>query len=248
MIILTRWRTEFRRRQRYTVASREPFFELAAAYLPHDEEGVVVDIGAGDGSFARTKGLSMRYRNLYLLDHNAASVAALGKEFSGAKEYHAPGALPFGDGEVSFIHLSHIVEHLEPRQLYAFLIECDRVLADDGIIVISTPLLWERFYDDMSHVKPYTPSVFINYLCLKRTNANAESISDAYRVQELVYRFRVTEGDGHWGSKFFIVDVILRLFQRAISLLGFRFYRKNGFTIVLKKTPTNQTDYQQTSR
>ena len=84
-------------------------------------------------------------------------------------------------------------------------------------------------------MKPYAPAVFINYLCSKRTNASAESISHAYRVQELVYRFRATEEDAHWGSRFFVVDAALRAFRVLISWLGFRFFRKNGFTLILKK-------------
>lgn len=235
MTILTRWRFEFDRRQRYAASSREPFFELAAAYLPREEDGIVVDIGAGDGSFARSQNVALRYENLYLLDHNVASVAALKKEFPKAEVYSAPEKLPFDDKTVSFIHLSHIVEHLEPQQLYTFLVECDRILMDGGILVISAPLLWDRFYDDLSHVKPYAPAVFINYLCSKRANANAEAISDSYHVQELVYRFRAAPADDGLGSRFFIVDTALRVFRVIISALGFRQYRKNGFTLVLKK-------------
>jgi ubiquinone/menaquinone biosynthesis C-methylase UbiE len=236
MIILTRWRSEFDRRQRYAASSREPFFELAAAYLPVGEDGIVVDIGAGDGSFARSQNLVLRYKNLYLLDHNTESVAALKKEFPKAEVYSAPEKLPFDDKTVSFIHLSHIVEHLESRQLYTFLGECDRVLADGGVLVISAPLLWDRFYDDLSHVKPYAPAVFINYLCAKRANANAEAVSDSYHVQELVYRFRAAPAEDGWGSRFFVVDAVLRVSRVIISALGFRRYLRNGFTLVLKKS------------
>lgn len=236
MTILTRWRSEFNRRQRYSVSSRDPFFELAAAHLPLEEDGIVVDIGAGDGSFARTQNVALRHKNLYLLDHNAASVAALKKEFPKAEVYSAPDKLPFDDKTVSFVHLSHIVEHLESHQLYTFLAECDRVLKGGGILVISAPLLWDRFYDDLSHVKPYAPVVFVNYLCSKRANANAEAISNSYHVQELVYRFRAAPAEDGWGSKFFIVDAVLRAFRVIISALGFRQYRRNGFTLVLKKS------------
>jgi len=236
MTILARWRSEFDRRQRYAVSSREPFFELATAYLPPEEDGIVVDIGAGDGSFAHSQNLALRYKNLYLLDHNAASVAVLKKEFPKAEVYSAPEKLPFDDETVSFIHLSHIVEHLEPRQLYAFLVECDRVLKDGGVLVISAPLLWDRFYDDLSHVKPYTPAVFINYLCSKRANANAEAISDSFHVHELVYRVRAASVDDGLGSRFFTIDAALRASRVIISALGFRQYRRNGFTLVLKKS------------
>jgi ubiquinone/menaquinone biosynthesis C-methylase UbiE len=195
----------------------------------------VVDIGAGDGSFARSQNLALRYKNLYLLDHNTESVAALKKEFPKAEVYNVPEKLPFDDRTVSFIHLSHIVEHLEPWQLYTFLGECDRVLIDGGFLVISAPLLWDRFYEDLSHVRPYAPTVFVNYLCSKRANANAKAISDSYQVQELVYRFRAAPAEDGWGSRFFIIDAALRVFRVIISAFGFRRYMRNGFTLVLKK-------------
>ena len=235
MTFLTRWWAEFKRRQQYAAHTREPFFELAARYLP-DEDAVVVDVGAGDGSFARSQDLAERYHKLYLLDHNPTTVGALKEEFPDAQEYRAPEQLPFKDGEVAFIHLSHIVEHLESKELYAFLAECDRVLGDGGVLVISAPLLWDRFYDDLSHVKPYTPTVFVNYLSSGRVNASAETISRVYRVEDLVYRFRVTEGVAPLSSRFFIIDVLLRASRILLAWLGFRRYEKTGFTLVLRKS------------
>lgn len=231
---LKRWHDEFSLRQCYSTASREPFFALAGRYLPEHSDAVVADIGAADGSFARFLNLKERYPNLVLLDQNPESIEKLRKPFSRVEKYHAPERLPFKDASVGFIHLSHIAEHLSYQELYEFLKECDRVLAPKGVLAISTPLLWERFYDDLSHVKPYNPEVFLHYLTRTKSDASAEAISGSYGVCDLTYRYRVLPG-GEWGSKYFLIEALVRLWRILVSFLGFRKYIRNGYTLILRK-------------
>jgi SAM-dependent methyltransferase len=204
-------------------------------YLPGEHDSVIVDIGPGDGAFAKFASLESRKEYVYLLDQNPSSVEALKKAYPHAELYRAPSHLSFRDKTVSFIHLSHIVEHLYHEDLYVFLKEIDRVLKPGGNIVLSTPLLWDRFHDDMSHVKPYNPEVFINYLCSGRENASAGVISTDYIIKELVYRYRVIS-EPEWGSKFFVADAFIRICRIILSKLGFRRYIKNGYTLVLQKS------------
>jgi ubiquinone/menaquinone biosynthesis C-methylase UbiE len=194
MDTLRKWKAEHILRNRYCIPSRLPFFKLAGKYLPAEQDSIVVDIGAGDGAFATFLEFKEKFTHHVLLDSNKESVTKLKDISFNAEYYHAPEKLPFPDGSVSFIHLSHIVEHLPYEELYLFLKEMDRVVKNDGVIVISTPLLWNRFYDDLSHVKPYNPPVFINYLTRSKDNATQSTVSEKYIVRELQYRYRVTDG------------------------------------------------------
>lgn len=228
------WRREHQLRKHYTHSKREPFFELVEAHLPKETSAVVVDVGAGDGLFARHLRLQDRYPSLTLLDHNPETVSNLEKEFSKVVLYHAPERLPFMDASVALIHLSHIVEHLYHEDLYAFLNECDRVLVPGGVLVISTPLLWERFYDDLSHVKPYNPEVFLHYLTRAKIDASALLIGEGYDQCELVFRYRVS-GEREWGSVHFPLEVLMRTVSLLVSVMGFRKYVKNGYTLIVQK-------------
>lgn len=228
------WRKEHALRTRYTHAKREPFFELVRAYLPEKHSAVIVDVGAGDGLFARYLHLQERYPSLTLLDHNPETVLNLKKEFSHVGLYHAPERLPFTDASVALIHLSHIVEHLYHEDLYTFLNECDRVLVPDGVLIISTPLLWDRFYDDLSHIKPYNPEVFLHYLTRAKIDASALLIGEGYDQCELIYRYRVS-GEKEWGSVYVLVEALMRTISLLVSALGFRKYIRNGYTLVVRK-------------
>lgn len=227
------WREEYLLREKYTHGGREPFYDLAKEYLPKDPDSIIVDIGAGNGGFANYLGL-IGHNKLYLLDGNKDAVKNLKRSFGNVIEYRAPAVLPFKDKTVKFIHSSHLIEHLYHEELHALLKELDRVLMPGGILMISTPLLWKRFYNDMSHVKPYYPKVITGYLCKKKEQGSSEQISEDYKVEKLVYRYRLFFDDS-WGSSIFIIDIIMKIWRRVLFRIGIRQYTRNGYTIIFKK-------------
>lgn len=227
-----KYREEFDLRRTYSVPSRKPFYELALKYLPN--KGIVVDIGSGEGWFADIIPSSPE-REIWLLDGNKEAVDKLRKRFVNSRYYLAPEKLPFKDHSVNYMHVSHLVEHFYYEDLLVFLKEVDRVMAPGGTLIISAPLMWSRFYDNMSHIKPYGPDVFINYLVKARDNASASAVSIEYIVLDLVYRYRVID-DREWGSKYYWMDFIIRALRAFLMrAFGLRRYTKNGYTLVLKK-------------
>lgn len=234
-MIRTRWYRTFRERTQYATHDRFPFYEIAAKYLPVDEEALVADVGAGNASFAEHLNLKDRYDNLHLLDANPDTVEHLKRRYPHVHLYQAPDRLPFEAGAVAFLHCSHLIEHLRHEALYSFLKEVDRVLAAHGVTVISTPLLWEGFYDDLSHVKPYSPKVLKNYLCTYGGNRTAQSISTEYTIQELVYRYRAQEPFRYLGSCNPLLDFLIQASRKAIRQLGIRVFERTGYTVVLRK-------------
>ena len=68
-------------------------------------------------------------------------------------------ALPLEDNSVDFAVSLAVIEHLSNPTI--FLNEINRVLKPGGLIYLSTPnfrLDFKNFYNDPTHVKPYTPS------------------------------------------------------------------------------------------
>ena len=51
------WRKEYKMREKYCTGNRFPFYDLAGKYLPSGSNAVIVDIGAGSGSFCKYLGL-----------------------------------------------------------------------------------------------------------------------------------------------------------------------------------------------
>lgn len=215
---------------KYVTRKREPFFEIAREYIRQDSK--VLDIGAGDGYFSEY----CKRDDFCLYDGNEKSVVSLKSKYPNSYYGRLPD-LPFEDRCFDVIHCSHVIEHLSPETLYLSLKEIDRCLKDGGYLIISTPLLWENFYTDLSHVKPYYPLVFIKYLTKGENQIlSRERIAHNYTVQRLQYRFREIPIKGSlYNIKKNVFIQCLLFFLKILRLLGLSRYEKTGYTIVLCK-------------
>lgn len=215
--------------ERLCTHDRKPFFDIALAYCT--PESSVLDIGAGEGDFAR-----MVSCGVTLVDANPNTVEKLRGEFENVLLHRVPDPLPCADGSFDVVHCSHLVEHLLPEAFYALLGEVDRVLRPGGVFVVSAPLLWSGFYDDLSHVRPYTPAVFKKYLGASASNPTRDSIARGYIAEELVYRYNKTP-PGYFDvstSQRWAKRLLLRIVNR-LRRHRFRRYEVTGFTLVMRK-------------
>lgn len=216
---------------KFITYKRDPFYQIALDYIRTDS--IVLDVGSGNGSFPKY----CKRDDFFLLEGNIESVEFLKKEYMNVYLGKLPN-IPFENDFFDLVHCSHLIEHLQPNEVYEFLKEADRVLKPNGIIVISAPLLWSYFYDDLSHVKPYNPYIFIKYMCNNDLdNLTRRKISKNYIVDRLEYRY------SNDYSRFNIFNLKPKnLLNRVLMSLIFRlknnglvFLEKTGYTIVLRK-------------
>jgi len=218
---------------KYVTTKREPFFDLAKEFIRPDSK--VLDIGAGNGYFAEYCNRS----DFYLFDGNKINVLELQKKFPNSFYGRLP-KLPFEKRFFDLIHCSHVIEHLNSLEVFNTLKEIDRCLKISGYVVISTPILWENFYNDLSHVRPYNPRLFLKYLCAhasKETILSNDVISNQFKLIKLQYRYReipLMESYYNIKNNFFIK--LLFKFTTILYSLGLRRYEKTGYTIILKKS------------
>lgn len=228
-------RSALEQRKLYCTLDRYPFYLVAARYLPLEKNRIIIDIGCGIGGFTEALGIHTKYNNVFLLDGNDETIEILKAKFNNTILYKAPAELPFENSTVSYIHCSHLIEHLRNEELYNFLKVIDRVLMRNGIFVVSTPMLWSGFYDELNHVRPYSPYVLFNYLCGYGENLSAKTISEKYSEVERVYRYNTVDFYEGWGTNLFCFDFIIQVLKRVLSKIGIKKYIKNGYTLILKK-------------
>ncbi|MHC4140467.1 MAG: class I SAM-dependent methyltransferase [Planctomycetota bacterium] len=66
------------------------------------------------------------------------------------------------DDRFDVLLMAHIIEHFAPHDLLRFLdAHLDR-LKVGGHLIIATPLMWARFFNDFDHVRPYHPRAILS--------------------------------------------------------------------------------------
>lgn len=105
----------------------------------------LLDLGSGDKSFYK---VCLRY------GINVEEIDGASEEIDFEKD-----KLPYNDNTFDYVFFCAVIEHLYDANL--ILQEIFRVLKKNGILIIITPnfsLCYREFYNDPTHVKPYTPT------------------------------------------------------------------------------------------
>lgn len=212
--------------------SNIPFFRLAANYCKPGMK--ILDVGAGKGSFVETIG----HDSIYLIDSNPETIEVLREIYENVFLHKLPDTLPFENEFFDVIHCSHIIEHLDPDSVYKSLQEFDRCLKPGGLMIIATPLLYDGFYDDLSHVKPYNPAILLHYLNDPGLDNRTRSmIASEYSIIKIQYRYTLTP------MPYFNITYSKRWLQNMlISVTNFLrrlsvgVYKKTAYMVILKKS------------
>jgi ubiquinone/menaquinone biosynthesis C-methylase UbiE len=194
---------------------------IAFNYLK--DKNLILDVGCGEGRF-----ISQNPEKIIGLDWNEKSLKkCIEKGFKVVKSDVC--YIPFDDESISGIHCSHVIEHLFPKDAHKMLSEFNRVLKNNGILIIRTPLMWKGFYSDFTHIKPYNPFAIVRYFS-PSSQRTLENISENFMVLELKYRYQPLN--------FFNIKLINKLL-RGLNKWGFPWIKKNGYMLVLKKGNEN---------
>ncbi len=85
----------------------------------------------------------------------------------------------FDDNSISVITIFHVIEHLEFYKLQKLIFECQRILTDDGILIMETPSIdnlivsTKTFYTDHTHINHINPDS-ISFLLEKSGFSNVK--------------------------------------------------------------------------
>lgn len=128
------------------------------------------------------------------------------------------------NSDFDYIIISHVIEHIYPSELIQFLdFYIDR-LKHDGSLIIATPLLYDEFYDDYDHIKPYTPKslevLFSDYNQQAYKPVNRLTLKSLW-IRKWPYVLREWPNDNKWH----------RMFKKAMNRIFLYAYRVSGCSI-----------------
>ena len=113
---------------------------------------MVVDVGCGYGRTLRV--LQKSAIPAIGIDVNPEIVARNNQD---GLRCFTPAEFAAQTMQADVLIMSHLIEHFAPRDLLAFLDGYLDHLRPGGYLLVATPLLSSRFFDDFDHIKPYQP-------------------------------------------------------------------------------------------
>jgi len=197
---------------------------------------VIIDIGCGSGHFIRTAP-----ERIIGLDRNFETLVPIAR---GGLRVLCGDAnqLPFPDESADGIYCSHVIEHLYQEQAYELLRRMAQILRPGGILVLKSPLPHAGFYDDFSHVKPYPPNAVLRYFWELEPDGDHQET-----YQRIPYRFELIALKWHYARPFYPPiepryhprklwwSLCLKTLSLSLVSIGLRSWRRNGYTLVLRK-------------
>ena len=112
----------------------------------------ILDVGCGYGRNLRIL-LNASFMNVVGVDINYELIKT-NKE-NGLKCFRREGLDK--DYKYDVLLMSHIIEHFLPNDLVSFIDSYLNLLKPEGHLIIVTPSMWDNFYCDFDHIKPYYP-------------------------------------------------------------------------------------------
>ncbi len=179
----------------------------------------ILDLGCGEGVF-----LTLDKKRIIGVDSNKKSIK-LCKEKRLNAIYASVTKLPFDKETFDGVHCSHLIEHLMPKDAHKMLSEVARVIKKDGVLVLSTPILWKGFYNDFTHIKPYNPESILRYLTYGSRDKTLTDIRSKFTKIDFYWRYRPISFPGRIGY----------LISNYLYQFGFHSWKKDAYTMVLRK-------------
>lgn len=179
----------------------------------------ILDVGCGVGEF-----VNIDSKRIMGLDHNKKSIAICKRNKLSAVVGEVT-KMPFKDKSFDGVHCAHVIEHLLPAEAYIMLGEIGRILKKNGIFVLSTPILWEGFYSDFTHIKPYYPDSIRRYLCANGEQKNFDDFPFVFKEIDFYWRYSLLSLKSRVGY----------LLANYLYQFGLHSFRKDAYTLVLQK-------------
>lgn len=145
--------------------------------------------------------------------------------------------------DFDIVHCSHVIEHFKYPEIIHFLDELLRVTKINSYCIIRSPLMWEGFFSDIDHVRPYPPAAITNYLNNEQQQKKGKN---TIKIERLWYRTSAKQYNHIDKTSLLYALPFRRFINKRIDGINRRFvalwekYRfptsaANGYVMIMKR-------------
>lgn len=163
-----------------------------------NKKGKLLTTGIGRGTIERKLNISNKYLKLYGIDISNDAIKNAKENIKGTFKQASILKIPFKPSFFDYILVLDVLEHIPPSKTFRAYEEIKRVLAKDGILLISVPLneglkeLLRKNKNPNAHVRAYTPEILKAELKLSGFMFFKEiylyAFSNLYTVKKLIMK------------------------------------------------------------
>jgi SAM-dependent methyltransferase len=137
------------------------------------------------------------------------------------------------------VHCSHVIEHFAYPEVTYVLEELLRLTKKNCYCIIRSPLMWNLFYCDIDHVRPYPPEAIQRYFEDKQQQKKGSNIISTERIwyRTNPIRYIPNKEYGYLLRSLLVVLTVLVNKIFGILWIMFRFpaSKPNGYVMIIKK-------------
>ncbi len=207
--------------------------EMLLSFIDVDHSKIL-DVGCGFGRYLIP--LTKMGHNVYGIDKNSESIKDL-KSKGFQNVYSIEEASSISTEKFDYVIMSHIIEHIEPKDIISFFDLYLRNLKIGGKLIIATPMFHRRFYDDFDHIKPYTYNS-LRKLFSENFIQYQEKPKNRFKLESIWFRKDPIKIDylPGWGSRRkkiinFLNNFLIFLYRASFNIIS----EKTGWLGVFKK-------------
>jgi SAM-dependent methyltransferase len=161
--------------------------------LEQNKDIKILDVGCGIGENIELIE-SWGYKNIYGTD-----IAPLMIEECKLKNLNAVLDKELTENNFDLILFSHVIEHIDYPNIVNFFEHYFSKIKKNGKIIIITPCLYNGFYNDIDHIKPYYPNGLLNCFSEKKMSRSYHSkfnlqLIDIHFRKEIIAAFDIRSG------------------------------------------------------
>jgi|TARA_B110000259_G_scaffold178988_1_gene217941 SAM-dependent methyltransferase len=153
----------------------------------------ILDVGCGNGENLELI-KSWGYLNIYGTD-----IAPQMVEECKLKNLNVVLDTDLASNNFDLILFSHVIEHIDYPDIIDFFEHFFSKIKKNGKVIIITPCLYNGFYNDIDHIKPYYPNGLLNCFSEKKMSRSYFSkfnlqLLDIYFRKEVIAAFDIRSG------------------------------------------------------